>query len=185
MRLIAEDYRTHGSDWTLPGFRTLAIYRFGVWRMSIRKRWLRAPLSILYRSLFRYCRNVYGIELPYSARVGRRVRIEHQGGIVIHGATIIGDGCLIRQNCTLGIRNMDKLADAPILSEDVNLGAGSVILGNVLIGAGAWVGANAVVLDDVPAGALVAGVPARVIPRSHPASVSLPQAGGSPTGESH
>ena len=61
LRLIGEDYRAHGSDWTLPGFRTIAVHRFGVWRMSIRSRWLRAPLSLLYRSLFRHCRNVYGI----------------------------------------------------------------------------------------------------------------------------
>ncbi len=83
--LIAEDYRAHGRDWTRPGFRTMAVYRFGVWRMGVRPKLLRAPLSVLYRAAFRYCRNVYGIELPYSATVGRGVVIEHQGGIVIPG----------------------------------------------------------------------------------------------------
>jgi serine O-acetyltransferase len=163
LRLVAEDYRSHGSDWTLPGFRTLAVHRFGVWRMSVRSRWLRAPLSVLYRSCFRHCRNVYGIELPYSAHVGRRVRIEHQGGIVVHGASTIGDGCILRQNCTLGIRSMDALQDAPTLASGVNVGAGAVILGKVTIGAGAAIGANAVVLDDIPAGAVAVGIPARVV----------------------
>jgi serine O-acetyltransferase len=162
LRLVAEDYRAHGSDWTLPGFRAVAVHRFGVWRMSVRSRWLRAPLSIVYRSLFRHCRNVYGIELPYSAHVGRGVRIEHQGGIVVHGASTIGDGCILRQNCTLGIRSMDALQDAPTLMNGVNVGAGAVILGHVTIGAGAAIGANAVVLDDVPAGAVAVGIPARV-----------------------
>ena len=81
LSLIAEDYRANGRDWTRPGFRTLAVHRFGVWRMGIRRKLLRAPFSVLYRVLFRFCRNVYGIELPYSVRVGRQVVIEHQGGI--------------------------------------------------------------------------------------------------------
>ena len=164
--LIAEDYRAHGRDWTLPGFRTLAVYRFGVWRMGVRSRLLRGPLSVLYRAAFRYCRNVYGIELPYSASVGRHVVIEHQGSIVVHGASIIGDRCILRQNCTLGIRNMDALADAPILMAGVNVGAGAVILGRVTVGENAIIGANAVVLDDVPAGATAVGIPARILLQS-------------------
>jgi serine O-acetyltransferase len=159
LALIAEDWRANGRDWTRPGFRTLAVHRFGVWRMGVRQP-LRAPLSTLYRWAFRRCRNRYGIELPYSVSVGRHVVIEHQGGIVVHGATVIGDRCIIRQNCTLGIRRMDALADAPILGAGVELGAGSVILGRVHLGDGAQIGANAVVLNDVPAGALALGVPA-------------------------
>lgn len=160
--IVAEDYRNHGRDWTRPGFRALAAYRFGVWRMGVRPKLLRAPLSLFYRWAFRHCRNVYGIELPYSASVGRDVVIEHQGGIVIHGATVIGDGCIIRQNCTLGIRSLDVLDAAPVLGRNVNVGAGAVILGSVRIGDGAAIGANAVVLADVPAGALAIGVPATI-----------------------
>ena len=162
---IAEDWRANGRDWTCPGFRTLAVHRFGVWRMTLRAKLLRAPFSLVYRAMFRHCRNVYGIELPYSAQVGRHVVIEHQGGIVIHGASVIGDGCVIRQNCTLGIRRMSDLDAAPVLEAGVELGAGAVILGRVRIGAGARIGANAVVLGDVPAGALALGVPARIVGR--------------------
>lgn len=162
--IIAEDYRNHGRDWTRPGFRTLAAHRFGVWRMRVRPKLLRAPLSIVYRMLFRHCRNVYGIELPYSAQVGRGVVIEHQGGIVVHGASVIGDGCILRQGCTLGLRRLDRLDDAPILGRRVNVGAGAAILGRVTIGDDAAIGANAVVLSDVPAGALATGVPARTRP---------------------
>lgn len=158
--LIREDWIAHGRDWTRPGFRAVAVHRFGTWRMGVRPKLLRAPLSLLYRALYRRCRNIYGIELPYSVRLGRHVVIEHQGGIVVHGATVIGDRCIIRQNCTLGIRRMDALDDAPILEEGVQLGAGAVILGRVRIGAGAAIGANAVVMTDVPAGALAIGVPA-------------------------
>lgn len=162
--LIAEDWRANGRDWTRPGFRTLAVYRFGVWRMGIGQP-LRAPLSILYRWAFRRCRNRYGIELPYSVSVGRHVVIEHQGGIVVHGDSVIGDRCIIRQNCTLGIRRIDAVTDAPVLGAGVELGAGAVILGRVRLGDGARIGANAVVLTDVPAGALAIGVPATIRPR--------------------
>ncbi|NJC33717.1 serine O-acetyltransferase [Sphingomonas jejuensis] len=160
---IREDYRAHGRDWTRPGFRAVATHRFGVWRMDVRSKWLRAPLSLAYRWAFRHCRNVYGIELPYTVRLGRRVIVEHQGGIVVHGATVIGDDCIIRQNCTLGIRSLDALDAAPILGRRVNVGAGAAILGRIEIGDDAAIGANAVVLSDVPAGALAAGVPARLL----------------------
>jgi serine O-acetyltransferase len=162
---IAEDYREHGRDWTKPGFRSLAVHRFGVWRMTVKPKALRAPLSLLYRFGFRRCRNRYGIELPYSAKIGRKVIIEHQGGIVVHGCTVIGDGCTIRQNCTFGIRDKSDLDAAPVLGVGVDVGAGAVILGRVHLGDGAVVGANAVVLTDIPAGALAVGVPARIVER--------------------
>lgn len=164
MTVVREDYRAHGRDWTRPGFRAVASHRFGVWRMGVRSRLLRAPLSLIYRIMFRHCRNVYGIELPYSVRLGRGVIVEHQGGIVVHGACEIGDGSILRQNTTLGLRSLDDLAAAPVIGRGVNIGAGAAILGRVRIGDGASIGANAVVMTDVPAGMLAAGVPATVRP---------------------
>jgi serine O-acetyltransferase len=160
---IKEDWIAHGRDWTRPGFRAMAVYRFGVWRMGIKLSVLRAPMSLIYRCKFRFCRNIYGIELPYSAKVGRRVVIEHQGSIVIHGNAEIGDDSIIRQGVTLGNRTMDKPLDAPKLGKSVNVGAGAKILGALTIGDGAVIGANAVVLIDVPAGATAVGVPARIL----------------------
>ena len=168
-QIIAEDYDANGRDWTRPGFRTLAVYRFGVWRMGIRSPVIRKFASFIYRVGFRRCRNVYGIELPYSAQLGRRVVIEHQGGIVIHGATIIGDGTIIRQGCTFGIRSLDRLEEAPTIGRNVNIGAGAVIAGDVYVGDGASIGANAVVLLDVPPGALAIGVPAKLVARRNAA----------------
>lgn len=164
LALVREDWHSHDRDWTRPGFRTLAVHRFGVWRARLPWKLLRAPLTLIYRHLFRHCRNSYGIELPYSVRVGRGVVIEHQGGIVIHGDAIIGDRCIIRQGCTLGLRRLEDAFAAPVLEEGVQLGAGAVLLGRITIGRGATIGANAVVLEDVPAGALAVGVPARVLP---------------------
>ena len=162
---IAEDWAAHGKDWTRPGFRAVAAHRFGNWRMKIKPKLLRAPFSVVYRMMFRRARNVYGIELPYSAKLGRRVVFEHQGAVVIHGSAEIGDDCVIRQGVTLGNRTLDRPFDAPKLGRGVNVGAGAKILGAVVIGDEASVGANAVVLDDVEAGSLVVGIPARPVQR--------------------
>ena len=130
--------------------------------MNIRTKLLRAPLSLFYRFLYRWVRNVYGIELPYTVKLGRRVVFEHQGAIVVHGGSVIGNQCIIRQGCTLGNRKLDSLADAPVLGARVNVGAGAVILGAVRIGDDAQIGANAVVLQDVPAKGVAVGVPATI-----------------------
>ena len=164
-QLISEDYIANGRDWTKPGFRALAVYRFGVWRMGIRFGLVRKIASIVYRNGYRRCRNVYGIELPYSAQLGRRIVIEHQGGIVIHGATLVGDDTIIRQGCTIAIRKLDRLNEAPAVGKNVIIGAGPVIISPVRIGDGASKGANSVVLDDVPAGGLAVGVPVRLVTR--------------------
>jgi serine O-acetyltransferase len=161
---IREDWESHGRDWTKPGFRAVAICRFGAWRMTVQPKVLRAPLSILYRALYRKVRNGYGIDLPYTVKLGRRVVIEHQNGIIIHGYSEIGDDSIIRQGVTLGNRYLDRPLDAPKLGKRVNVGAGAKILGNVSIGDDASVGANAVVLKDIPAGQTAVGIPAKILP---------------------
>jgi len=160
---IKEDWEAHGRDWTKPGFRAVAIQRFGVWRMNVQPKLLRAPLSILYRMLYRKVRNTYGIDLPYSVKLGRRVVIEHQGAIIIHGDCVIGDDSIIRQGVTLGNRYLDRPLDAPRLGQRVNVGAGAKILGGVSIGDDATIGANAVVLKDIPAGQTAVGIPAKIL----------------------
>ena len=160
---LKEDLRAHGGDWTRPGFRAVASHRFGVWRMKLPQPF-RAPMSILYRMMFRRCRNVYGIELPYSVRLGRRVVIEHQGAIVVHGNCVIGDDCILRQGVTLGNKNLEQPTDAPTLGKGVNVGAGAKLLGKITVGDGSAVGANAVLTKDVPASHAALGIPAQIRP---------------------
>lgn len=160
---LREDWAANGKDWTKPGFQALAVHRFGNWRMRVAPKIVRAPLSAAYRTMFRGVRNFYGIELPYSAKVGRRVVIEHQGGIVVHGDAEIGDDCVIRQGVTIGNKRMDQPFDAPKIGRGVNIGAGAVVLGAITVGDGATVGANSVVVKDVAEATAVAGNPAKVI----------------------
>jgi serine O-acetyltransferase len=161
--LVREDVRAHDGDWTAPGFLAIFVHRCGNLRMDVRSRAMRVPLGVLYRIAERCIRTAFGIELPYSAKVGRNVGIHHQSGIVISGYVTIGDGCVIRQNVTIGIRRVGEIV-GPVLGRNVDVGAGAVILGTITIGDDVSIGANAVVLDNVPDGAVAVGVPARIIP---------------------
>jgi serine O-acetyltransferase len=161
--LIKEDWEANGRDWTRPGFRALAVYRYGVWRAGIENIVLRAPLSVTYRFLFRRVRNRYGIDFPCSIKAGRRIVIEHQGAIVVHGNAVLGDDCIIRQGVTIGNRYLDRPFEAPTLGRRVNVGAGAKILGKVTIGDGASIGANAVVLNNVEKDTSVVGIPAKPV----------------------
>ena len=111
--------------------------------------------------MFRYVRNHYGIELPLTASVGRRVLFGHQCGIVIHPYAIIGDECIIRHNVTIGGTTWERGRETPTLGRGVSLGCGAVILGNITIGDRATIGPNTVVMTDVPADASVFVSPPR------------------------
>lgn len=163
LQLIQEDWQSHKRDWTRTGFRAVAVHRFGNWRMNVKSKLLRAPLTLLYRALYRKVRNHYGIDLPYTVKLGRRVVFEHAGGVIIHGFSEIGDECILRQGVTLGNRYLEQPFDAPQLATGVNVGAGAKLLGGIVIGDRANIGANAVVLCDVPAGMNAVGIPAKVI----------------------
>ena len=165
LRRYREDLAANNGERFRPGLIAIHVARFGRWRMGIRPKPLRVPFSLLYRVLYNFVHFFASIHLPYSVTIGRRFTLEHSGGITIHGAVVIGDDCIVRQCCTLGIRRMERLHDAPVLGNGVIVGAGAKVLGRVHLGDGCQIGANAVVLDDVPAGAIAAGVPARVVGR--------------------
>lgn len=100
---------------------------------------------------------VHSCEIPLQVKIGQNVKFGHRGiGIVIHRDTIIGDNVHIMQNVTIGA----KEGAAPIIGNNVLIGAGDVILGNVTIGDGSTVGANAVVTKSVENASIVCGVPA-------------------------
>jgi serine O-acetyltransferase len=159
---LRESWIAHDRDWTRPGFRAIAVHRVGNLRLASPHRSIRAAAGAVYWPLYRWVRNRYGIELPYTVKLGRGVVIEHQGAIVIHGCAEIGERSIVRHGVTIGNRHLDRPLDAPRLGARVNVGAGAQILGAVTIGDDANIGANAVVLADVPAGATAVGVPATV-----------------------
>ncbi|MEO1606430.1 MAG: glycosyltransferase [Pseudomonadota bacterium] len=163
--LVAEDYRTHERDLLAQGFWVLFWHRVGNWRMGLKRKIFRAPMTLVYRMMYKIMQWVCGIDLPFSVIVGRRVKLEHFGGMILI-AERIGNDVIIRQNTTFGIASIDRSDERPTIEDGANLGAGVVIIGAITVGRDAIVGANAVVVSDVPAGALVGGVPARIIRRS-------------------
>jgi serine O-acetyltransferase len=163
--LLREDFRAHQRDPWRQGVWVMAVYRFGRWRYGVRPALLRKPLSLIYKFMKIGVQIMTGIDLPCETRVGRRLVIEHFGGIIISGDSVIGDDVTLRHGVTLGLRRTG-VPGAPTIGNGVDIGAGAVILGPVHVGDGAVIGANAVVLCDVPAGALAVGVPACIKRRS-------------------
>jgi serine O-acetyltransferase len=167
LAVLREDLHTYDNNPFDPGFWAVALHRYGNWRMAIRPKVLRAPFSLTYRILFWLVELVGGIHLPYTVRLGRRVRIWHHGGIVLH-ARSIGDDVHIRHNTTFGIASRSQLRAIPTIEQRVDIGCGACVLGNVTVGHDSQIGANAVVVADIPPYSTAVGVPARVIKRSLP-----------------
>jgi serine O-acetyltransferase len=161
---IREDWQTYDRQWIRQGFWVMVVYRFGNWRYGIRSRALRLPFSFIYKFLKLLSEILTGIELPCEARVGRRFRIDHFGGIIISGDAVFGDDCVIRNGVTVGLRHTGQRG-APVIGDRADIGAGAKILGSIRIGDDVAIGANAVVISDVPSNSIAVGVPAKIRPR--------------------
>ncbi|HYR92470.1 MAG TPA: DapH/DapD/GlmU-related protein [Terriglobia bacterium] len=112
--------------------------------------------------IFRFIRIAFGTVLPYTASIGSNTILNWSGlGTVIHDHTVIGENCVIGHDVTIGGRSRGHRP--PTLGNRVFVGVGAKILGPIKIGDNATIGANAVVMEDVPANAVVAGIPARII----------------------
>ena len=162
---IRADLHAYGGDWAAQGFWVMLVYRFGRWRYSVRPALLRKVLSFIYKVLFKLVQIVTGIELPCEVVLGRNFVIDHFGGIVISGYAQFGDDCRIRNGVVVGLKNVREPV-APVIGNNVDIGAGAKLLGNIRIGNNVVIGANAVVLTDVPDNSLAVGVPAIIKPRS-------------------
>jgi serine O-acetyltransferase len=135
-----------------------------VWMHRVAHRlWLKPGLQLPARVLSQLTRLVTGVEIHPGASIGRRFFIDHAMGVVIGETAEIGDDVMLYHGVTLGGRSLERVKRHPTLEDGVTVGAGARILGPIVIGAGAQIGANAVVVKDVPAGAVVVGVPGRII----------------------
>jgi serine O-acetyltransferase len=140
-----------------PGLHALVWHRVAtnpLWRMGLR--WFA-------RWLAHWSRWLTGIEIHPGATIGRRVFIDHGMGVVIGETAEIGDDCTLYHGVTLGGTSWNKGKRHPTLARGVVIGAGAKILGPILVGDGAKIGCNAVVVRDVPPGATAVGIPARVV----------------------
>jgi serine O-acetyltransferase len=139
-----------------PGFHAVLIYRLA--HLCWRRR-----LFLLGRVLSHVGRMLTGIEIHPGARIGRRFFVDHGMGVVIGETAEIGDDVTLYQGVTLGGTSLNPGKRHPTIGNGVIVGAGAKVLGPLTIGDKAMVGSNAVVLKDVPPGASVVGIPARVV----------------------
>jgi len=159
-----------------PGFHALVIHRVahGAWQRG----WL-----LLGRVLSQAGRSLTGIEIHPGARIGHRCFIDHGMGVVIGETAEVGDDVLMYHGVTLGGTSLKRGKRHPTVGSGVIIGAGAKILGAITVGVGARIGSNAVVVSDVPAGATMVGVPARVVvPRNRTDGAKF-LAYGTPCGE--
>jgi serine O-acetyltransferase len=140
-----------------PGLHAL------VWHRLVSNRLWKMGWRWLARWLAHWGRWLTGIEIHPGATIGRRVFIDHGMGIVIGETAEIHDECTLYHGVTLGGTSWNQGKRHPTLGKGVVIGAGAKILGPILVGDGAKIGSNAVVVRDVPAGATAVGVPARIL----------------------
>jgi serine O-acetyltransferase len=156
---LRSDLRAYDGDWAAQGFWVMIVYRFGRWRYGVKPAILRKLFSLIYKVMFKFIQIVTGIELPCEADVGRNFVIDHFGGIIISGYAKFGNDCRIRNGVVVGLRRIEEKF-APVIGNNVDIGAGAKLLGPITIGDNVIIGANAVVLSDVPANSIAVGVPA-------------------------
>ncbi len=140
-----------------PGLHAIYIHKLAHWFWGNGLRWLGRFTSHLGRWLT-------GIEIHPAAKIGSCVFIDHGMGVVIGETAEVGDGCTIYQGVTLGGTSLYRGEKRhPTLGSGVVVGAGAKVLGGFLVGDGARIGSNAVVVKEVPAGATVVGIPGRLV----------------------
>ncbi|EYR64545.1 serine acetyltransferase [Actinotalea ferrariae CF5-4] len=149
-----------------PGVHAVWVYRL------THRMWQRPGLRLAARLLSQAARAATGIEIHPGAHLGRRLFIDHGMGVVIGETAVVGDDVVLFHGSTLGGKSMRRGKRHPTLGDRVVVGAGAKILGPVWVGDGAQIGANAVVIRDVPAEATAVGVPAvvRTRPTTAPAA---------------
>ena len=171
LQLIKEDFNTVKKNdpalhsnfelfFNYPGLWAMFFYRIAHWFYGKGLRFI--PRLISAFGMF-----LTMIDIHPGATIGRRVFIDHGVGVVIGETTIIGEDVLIYQQVTLGGVSTVKGKRHPTLENNVVIGAGAKVLGNITIGANSKVGANSVVVKDVPADSTAVGIPARVLKRGY------------------
>lgn len=153
---------------TYPGLHAVWGHRVAHWLWG---HGMKTPGRLLSHGV----RFATGVEIHPAAKIGERVFIDHGMGVVIGETAEIGDGCTIYHGATLGGTSLEPGKRHPTLGRNVVVGAGAKILGPVEVGDNARIGANSVVLHDVPAGTAVVGVPGQIISRRQPTASPLPE----------
>lgn len=160
---VKSDLRAIGSNPLIAAISNRGFHALVVYRIS-RTAWI-AKIPLIPLILTRMIQIIYSIDIDYRAKIGPGVIIVHGVGLVVGQGVVIKGNTKIYHGVTLGISDNGKDQGFPTICEDVILGAGAKILGSITIAQGARVGANAVVIRDVPEYSVAVGIPAKILPR--------------------
>jgi len=158
---LRRDWELHRRSGAQRAMLALASYRFGRWSMGLESRALRGVADALYGASQLASEVLSGVHLGRDTEVGDGLHFVHGGNVQIHDGAKIGARVGIMQGVTIGVH---VGPGAPVIGDDVFIGANASVLGPVTIGAGARIAANSLVITDVPPGATAIGVPAKIIP---------------------
>lgn len=160
---LKADFTAYGGAKALMREQSLwaiAWFRFGSILDALKIPFIGKPLLAIWWFFFRWVEMFTGVSLPLGCKIGGGLRIWHFGGIFVNAHSRIGQRCTLRHGVTIGNRKDDGLA--PTIGDDVDIGAGAHILGDVTVGHRARIGAMSMVITDVPPGATAVGIPARI-----------------------
>lgn len=117
------------------------------------------PIAIIIKYVMRV---IFSCDIPYQTKIGKNVKFDHNGlGVVIHERAVIGDNCTILQNVTIGGKS--NIKELPIIGNNVLVGAGAIIIGDVKIGDNSIIGAGSIVVKDITENSVAVGNPAKII----------------------
>lgn len=142
-----------------PGIKATCLHRVAHLFYSMH-------IPFLPRFVSEVSRFITGIEIHPGAQIGKNVIFDHGHGIVIGETAVVGDDVILYQGVTLGGTSTSKTKRHPTIESRVILGTGSKVLGNITVGCDSRIGANSVVIENVPSGSTVVGIPGKVIKRA-------------------
>lgn len=162
-----------GSSWRLHlgsmfnyGFMSIAVYRYGRWANGIRVPIVGFVLRAVYGILKVLCEILFGISINVNCRIGKGFYIAHFSNIIVNGH--LGEHCSVGQGVTLGTKGDGKSDGVPTVGDGAYIASGAKLIGRITVGDNVTVGANAVVISDIPSNSLAVGVPAKVKPKALP-----------------
>lgn len=161
-------------SWYTPGNLQLLLSSQGTWATLVYRLGrmvydsplpgVSIPAKLAYKMLHKWIEILTGISIPASVKIGKGLYIGHFGEIIIHSDAVIGDRFNIGQGVTIGTRGQGN-EGVPDIGDDVYIGVGAKVLGGIRVGNNVSIGANAVVVKDIPDDSIAVGVPAKVMPK--------------------
>ncbi len=147
-----------------PGFKYIFWMRLTQYFWV--KKGIRFPLFVLCRFVLKHYSYKYNYDISYKAQISEGFSISHHGYVIIRVGTTIGKNCWVRPGTCIGKKNLDECGDGAVIGDNCNIGVGVAIMGKVVIGDNVTIGANSVVVKDIPSDCVVAGAPAAIIKRT-------------------